>query len=320
MKRLVPLLGSTVEDRGKFLEPFVGGGSVALTIAAEYPNTRIHINDLDLNIFTFWDLVVNGEASEIGVMFSLLEEGATLEIFDRNRQRCNIEDLTRAERAYLAIFFSKTTHNGMFLNGPIGGRTQEGKKWRVDCQFKPVNMTRTFKKIRVLLKGKTEVTNLTAIDFLDAFPEDTPAYLDPPYYVAGKKCYPVFMTTKEHTSLADTLQRRSNWLMSYDDCEEIRSLYEWAEVEDFQFRYSMSSHGSGRSWKNKTELLISDKLFLPQEDLMQPETKTAPAPAKPSKLAEINEKLAAERRRLLLEAVLEKTNDFSIKDLEEFIS
>lgn len=293
---------------------------MALTIAAEYPAACIHINDLDPNIFAFWDLAVNGGASEVDVMLSLLEEGATLEIFDRNRERCNIESLTRAERAYLAIFFSKTTHNGIFSNSPIGGREQEGKKWTVGCQFNPPNMAKTFKKIRALLtKERTTVTNESVLGLLNRLPGDIPTYLDPPYYVAGKKCYPVYMLEEEHVSLARLLQERSNWLMSYDDCPEVRSLYEWAEVEKLSFRYSMASHGSGRSWGHKTELVISDKPFPLQEKQMKPETKT-PAPEKEaSKLDEINEKVLAERRRLLLEAVTDKLKDASIKDLEEML-
>jgi DNA adenine methylase len=80
-------------------------------------------------------------------------------------------------------------------------------------------------------------------------------YLDPPYFVAGKKCYPTYMVRSEHEELARVLSDKTDWLLSYDDCPEVRDLYRWARVETTVTRYSMSSHGP-KIWPKKTELLI----------------------------------------------------------------
>ena len=47
-----------------YVEPFVGGGSVALAMAERYPNIKLILNDLDKGIWAFWDLIANAPDSE----------------------------------------------------------------------------------------------------------------------------------------------------------------------------------------------------------------------------------------------------------------
>ena len=42
------------------------------------------------------------------------------------------------------------------------------------------------------------------------------------------------------------------WLLSYDDCKEIRELYSWAKIEELDVKYSISGA------TKKGELLISN--------------------------------------------------------------
>lgn len=242
-----------------FYEPFVGGGSLTLSLLDRFANIRASINDLDPNIFSFWDLMVNGEDSEVASMQSMLNRGASLDIFDAERSRVNSEGLSRIDRAYHAVFFCKTTHNGMFTASPIGGRQQEGKQWKIDCQYNPRNMAKTIGRIRGLVRGRVEVTRQSAMSLIPSVPSSSPIYLDPPYYVAGKKCYPTYMSDKEHGDLSSVLRQRDKWVLSYDDCPEIRDLYKWANILEIPMKYSMASHGAKRDWTGKVELLILPK-------------------------------------------------------------
>src|SRR5664280_1078121 len=47
-----------------YVEPFVGGGSVALAMAARHPNVKLILNDLDMGMSAFWDLVANAPDAE----------------------------------------------------------------------------------------------------------------------------------------------------------------------------------------------------------------------------------------------------------------
>ena len=236
-----------------FIEPFVGGGSMALSVADRYPDMRIWINDKDPNINSFWGLVAHGYRSEFEEMRALLLRGATLDIFDAERALAG-GDLSRAHKAYHAIFFCKTTHNGIFGASPIGGRSQEGK-WKIDCQYKPERIIEKIERVRALLRGRCVVYSTDAIDLLKNT-ASYPTYLDPPYFAAGKKCYQTWMLPEEHANLAEELKRRKNWLLSYDHCDEVYEMYSWANIGEWSTEYSMASHGKKASWKEKTELLI----------------------------------------------------------------
>ena len=55
----------------------------------------------------------------------------------------------------------------------------------------------------------------------------------------------------DHIRLARLLRRtHGHWLLSYDDCPEVRSLYDWAHIVSIQATYSLVGP------RQKTELLI----------------------------------------------------------------
>jgi hypothetical protein len=64
------------------------------------------------------------------------------------------------------------------------------------------------------------------------------------------------MEVKEHEVLADKLNHRKNWLLSYDDCQEIKNLYSNNQIISFDTRYSIN--GSKTQWVNKKEILIKN--------------------------------------------------------------
>ena len=69
------------------------------------------------------------------------------------------------------------------------------------------------------------------------------AYLDPPYLIEsslyGKKgnAHKNF----DHLQLADILKKRKYWILSYNDCEEIRKLYQEFHIITPNWKYGMSN-------------------------------------------------------------------------------
>jgi hypothetical protein len=51
LKRIVPLIYLPDSRKHTYIEPFVGGGSVALAAAQKLPSVRLILNDRDKNIF-----------------------------------------------------------------------------------------------------------------------------------------------------------------------------------------------------------------------------------------------------------------------------
>jgi DNA adenine methylase len=74
------------------------------------------------------------------------------------------------------------------------------------------------------------------------------AYLDPPYLIKsnlyGKKgdAHKDF----DHRALAEILRHRRSWLLSYNDCDEIRALYRGFRFITPNWKYGMSNEKRSR--------------------------------------------------------------------------
>ena len=83
-------------------------------------------------------------------------------------------------------------------------------------------------------------------------------YLDPPY-MNGGSLYGNRgnqHTDFNHTGLADLLKERDGWLLSYNDCQRVRQLYEGYEIIEPEWTYGMSND------KSSKEVLIMSKDYV----------------------------------------------------------
>jgi DNA adenine methylase len=106
----------------------------------------------------------------------------------------------------------------------------------------------------------------TSLDFAEVI-EDTSCrcllYLDPPYWVAGNKLYQCGFSKDDHERLASLLKTTTHdWVLSYDDCPEIRGTYNWAKTETVQAKYTITAKKSEATGKRRSrvaqELLLSN--------------------------------------------------------------
>ena len=105
------------------------------------------------------------------------------------------------------------------------------------------------------------------MDFLDLIKDitcDSLLYLDPPYYIKGNDLYQHGFTVKDHERLASALKNTKHaWVLSYDDCDEIRELYQWACVQPLDVNYSITATKDKKTGerlsRTKAELLICPK-------------------------------------------------------------
>ena len=85
-------------------------------------------------------------------------------------------------------------------------------------------------------------------------------YCDPPYLLERDKAllYGDNGSTHagfDHRALCDILSQRSGWVLSYNDCEEIRDLYNNYEIREAEWAYGMKNIG-GKKMGKSSELLI----------------------------------------------------------------
>ena len=86
--------------------------------------------------------------------------------------------------------------------------------------------------------------------------QDTFFYADPPYF-STEDMYAVGFNWNDHVRLKDTLSKiQGKFLLSYNDCPEIRELYKGFSILDFSRTHSMAQrYEAGKEFK---ELLISN--------------------------------------------------------------
>jgi DNA adenine methylase len=84
-------------------------------------------------------------------------------------------------------------------------------------------------------------------------------YLDPPYYHADqKRAYTKSFNEKDHVRLAKALQKTPYlFCLSYDNCDEIRNLYSWANIHELSWLYN-TANKKGEKRQMGEELVITN--------------------------------------------------------------
>ena len=270
-KDILPLI--PFHEINTFCEPFFGGG--AITIAA-FKNglmnniSNLLINDIDRALMCLWSCVYDQTEK---LIYEIENYTPTVEDFYQFKEDLeNIpayfkDDKVDEWKGYygfrkLAIHQMSFSGLGTKAGGPIGGVTQTSN-YKVDCRWSPVSMTKKIRRIRTFLDSIDNVVmssqnvfetlrwlNLGFIRWTNPFKQSF-AYLDPPYYVKGDDLYQHSFTHDDHVRLADELKHAEyKWLLSYDDCPEVRELYSWAKIIELKGNYTI------RTARTKSELVL----------------------------------------------------------------
>lgn len=242
-------IDQTLVGHDNFTDVFVGGGSVLLEVAKKYPNIQLYANDKDYWVYCFWKIISDVYIIPYLDLLNLIDQPPTLEQFYKLREE---ETTDEVRCAYKSIFFNRTTFSGIFSSGPIGGKNQKSA-YPIGCRYNSKKLRDKIGKCRDLLKGRTIVTNDHFTEY-DQLYNDSPMYLDPPYYKVGNSLYVEKMSPGDHFDLAVLLYQRKNWVLSYDDCDEIRKLFDAHEIIDLAARYCIN--GKKDKWEHKNELII----------------------------------------------------------------
>lgn len=243
LKHIMPYIDCV--DHDEYREPFLGGGSVFFAKNKAQINI---LNDLEKEIINFYKLIQD-EDSKNKLIERLEKEIATKE---RHSEIKCFTPQNDFEAAFKTYYLNRTSYSGI-INSPAWGYA-EGKS------SPPQNWGKFIKDAAEKLKD----VQLYSLDYKDII--SMPAqgntvlmYLDPPYFHADqKRAYTKPFELNDHVRLANDLKETKHmFCLSYDDCEEIRELYDWAYIYDVSWLYN-TDNKPGEKRKACNELIITN--------------------------------------------------------------
>lgn len=243
--KLGPWLGELIKHNnligGTYVEPYAGGAGAAIYLLLNGLVNKIVINDADKAIYAMWHSILN----DTGEFLKKLKN-AKIDMSNWYLQKDiinNPEQHSLLELGFAAFFLNRTNMSGVIKGGVIGGKEQTGN-YKMDARFKKDKLERIILKISSYRENIT-AHNLDAEHFIDhimpALPDNTLVYFDPPYYVKGSQLYRNHYKHEDHAKIATKIKNTNYaWLVTYDNCAQIKGIYNDCNSEMFCLRYSAS--------------------------------------------------------------------------------
>lgn len=220
-ERLLRLNGLS---RPKYVEPYAGGASLALSLLFREQVSEIHLNDIDPTIHAFWHSVLTRNRDFV----ELVSEIPVTPDEWMKQKAIYAKGLAagRFSLGFATFFINRTNYSGILNGGMIGGRKQTGP-WKLDARFNRTELRRRIQRIAAF-RSRIHLSCADAVQFLrnHRLPKQTLIYLDPPYYRPGRHLYFNDYKLADHATVSECARRLSSpWIVSYDNVPETRRLY-----------------------------------------------------------------------------------------------
>ena len=208
------------------LSPFFGGGSFELSIGID-----VLANDLFSPLVCFWNVLKESKET-LSEIVKTVPQPFSKELFHLYKD-C-IQDLSYSPLIRAAMFFSvnRSSFSGSTMSG---GFSEEASAKRFT--------TSSIDRLNLDLSRFT-FSNVDFSVFLESNPRGV-VYADPPYLI-DCKLYGERGDLQEinHVLLRDLLIKREDpWILSYNDCTEVRELYRDCQIDSVSWKYSKGKAG-----------------------------------------------------------------------------
>ncbi|MCC2321205.1 DNA adenine methylase [Cellulomonas xiejunii] len=255
---------STIEalalDKPTYIEPYAGGAGAGLELLFRDVVGMVVINDLDPAIHACWKAMVKDSDA-----FLRLLDGTPLTIEEWRRQRevyrrRHDADVDPLALGFATFYLNRTSRSGVLGAGVIGGYAQAGS-YKIDARFDKTVLRGRIEKLAEL-SGRIRITKQDGAARLREYlpKENVFAYVDPPYVEKGGSLYMSAFQERDHINLARVLNgyANTNWVLTYDVADLIRSLYKARDISEFNLLYSAHLRGSKDRLKrpSASELIV----------------------------------------------------------------
>ena len=223
----------------EYREPFVGGASVFLAVHSLFQmQIRSYwINDINYDLYCFWKAVRDDNETLISsiseIKNSCLDGRKLFQELTNNRD--GLSDFDRAVRFFVLnrITFSGTVDSG--------GYSQQAFLHRFT--WSAIDRLGTLS----LSLAKVKITNYDYEKLLFQDGDNVFIFLDPPYLKTTKsRLYGLkgnLHISFDHKRFAENMKKcQHKWLITYDDSPEIRELFDFAKIIEWQLQYGMNNY------------------------------------------------------------------------------
>lgn len=237
-----------------YVEPYAGGGGACINLLLGEFVKNVVMNDLDIHIYSFWKSILNDTESFLKM---ISEKKITLgEWKKQKRIFLQPRSYSQTKVGFSSFFLNRCNYSGILTGGVIGGQSQLGK-YKIDARFNKKELSKKIERIALYSKRikVLKYDALTLLKKLNVSKKKFFVYLDPPYYNKSDSLYYNIYKDRDHENLSSFLKvnRRFSWILSYDNCKEIRNLYKGHRRTVFSLNYSLSDVRKGQ------ELMIFDR-------------------------------------------------------------
>lgn len=231
--RAIKSIYSCIPDHEtKLCSPFLGGASIELACSTRM---EVYGSDVFEPLISFWRTLLASPAKLIDRVKSYYPLSRT-KFYNLQKNYTNLSD--ELERAAAFFVLNRSSFSGITLSGGMS----------------PGHPRFTKSAIERLRDFKVANFHVECADYREAIPKHKDAflYLDPPY-MNGEALYGIRGDTHkgfDHNALAEVLSKRDRWILSYNDCEQIRTLYKNHPVLSLEWIYGMAKD------KKSNEVLV----------------------------------------------------------------
>jgi DNA adenine methylase len=235
-----------------FIEPFVGGGIISLTVAFENLADLVTMVELDSDVAAVWEVILSDENKWLAdkiLGFDLNVDSANMEIVNNA--------ISKRDIAFKTILKNRISHGGILAPG--AGLIKNGENGKgIHSRWYPQTISKRISNIR-LVKNKMNFIHGDGFEIIqkNLYHPSTIFFIDPPYTVGGKKAGSRLYRHSEidHDllfKLASSLP--DSFLMTYDNTKEV---YDLAKKYNFDTEVVLMNN---THHANMNELLVSRDL------------------------------------------------------------
>ena len=228
------------------ISPFFGGGSFEFHIQNNY-NYKLIVNDKFTPLYNFWKQIKENKTILCEQLKTI--PSVSKELFTNYRNTIMSLNDNRLQQALQYFVINRCSFSGATLSG---GFSEEASLKRYTLS--------SINRISALDFTNIDIYNEDFQNFIKNYVSEENKcliFLDPPYYLEKQsKLYGNNGDMHEnfnHQLLFDVIKTKKNWIITYNNCEYIRTLYKDFVIIDVNWTYGMNKT------KQSSEIVIISK-------------------------------------------------------------